>query len=423
MQPIDIGDESRSSRTTPAPVDARIGAAVLDSVAVLLLTALFIGAPLLLTGLMTPTLALCAAVLIWTIAPLWLFRQTLGMKLFGIEMVSKTGHSADLAELLFRELVGRGYLPAIYLVSLGAAIALRLMGYYAGIVSPSGFALIATGLSLLFLALAVTGNLVAFIRPDRRTLADLIAKTMVIPKRDLPPPEDEDDRQMAREERFRKIRGFAIFTVIVTFVATVAPWVVTRRPGPKDTSTIEARVAKQKLEVAFEKDKTNARTAYDLAYAYRSEGAEEKANNVIAEHKAALEKRDADREDHFKRRIAVNAEDEEAMGGLLSLYSEQGRLEDAKVAYRAWVDANPTGEKVTGFGVWLYQRNFNDEAIVELKRGIDLGEQSAEAQAYLGFAYRDAGKPAEAKKAFKAALKIDPEMEEAREALDELAAQ
>src|SRR5687768_16165908 len=118
MQPIDIGDESRSSRATPAPIDARLGAAVVESIAVLLLTVVFIAIPFLLSGLMTPTLALCGAVLIWTIAPLWLFRQTLGMRLFGVEMVSKTGHSADLAELLFRELVGRGYLPAIYLMSL-----------------------------------------------------------------------------------------------------------------------------------------------------------------------------------------------------------------------------------------------------------------------------------------------------------------
>lgn len=420
MQPIDIGDESRSSRAAPAPMDARIGAAVVDSFAVALLTTLFIALPFLLSGLMTPTLALCGAVLIWTIAPLWLFRQTLGMRLFGVEMVSKTGHSADLAELLFRELVGRGYLPAIYLASLGAAVALRMMGFYAGVVAPTGFALIASFMALVFLALAVTGNLVAFIRADRRTLADLIAKTMVIPKRDLPEPEDEDDRQMAREERSRKIRNFVIFTVIVTLLASVAPFVVTWRPGPKDARAAQAKVNRQKLELSFSQDKTNARTAYDLAAALRWEGENEKAEKVLAEHGAAVKERDDKREAALKERIAANADDEDALDGLLGLYADQGRTEDAKAAYRGWVSGHDTASERGGFGIWLYQRNFNDEAITELETAVKMGSTSARTHAYLGWAYQDAERPADAKKLFKAALKIDPDMEEVRDALSEL---
>src|SRR4051812_25896894 len=95
MQPVDIGDESRSSSTTPAGLDARVGAGVVDGLAVVLLTAALIAIPFFLTGLLMPTFALCAAVLVWAIAPLWAFRSTLGMKLFGTEMVGRTGHAAE----------------------------------------------------------------------------------------------------------------------------------------------------------------------------------------------------------------------------------------------------------------------------------------------------------------------------------------
>lgn len=418
MQPIDIGDESRSSLTTPAPIDARLGAGCVDSLAVIVLTALFIVVPLRLTGLMTPTLAMCGAVLIWTIAPLWLFRQTLGMRLFGIEMVSKTGHSADLSELLFRELVGRGYLPAIYLVSLIAAVVLRMMGYAAGMVSPSGFALVATGMSFLFLALAVTGNAVAFMRADRRTLADLIAKTMVIPRRPLPEPEDEDDRQLAKEERFRKIRGLVIFSTIVSVIAVAAPWIVTRRPASKDVNAIKAKKEREQLQYAFSKDPTNQRVAYNLSYALRSEGDEEEAKVVLDEHKAAVKKRDDAREALLKERYTANANDEEAMDELLGLYVDQNRLEDGKALYKQWVDGHPTDNEYAGFGVWLYKHDFNDDAVEQMKKGIELGNHNARTQAYLGFALQELGRDGEAKEAFQRALEIDPDMAEVQSALE-----
>lgn len=421
MQPIDIGDESRSSKVTPAALDARVGAAVIDTLAIALITALLIYVPLRFTGLLTPTLALCGAVLMWTIAPLWLFRQTLGMRVFSIEMVSKTGHSAELTELLFRELVGRGYLPAIYLMSVLVAVIGSLTGRVAAMVMPTGLPFLATLLAFFFLGLSVVGNLVVFIRDDHRTLADLLAKTMVIPQRTVSLPTDEDDRALFFEQRRAKLRGFVITCLITTLVAWAAPWVLTRRPSPKDTSGIEARLAKQKLELRFEQDPTDANAAWELAAVYDSEGEQEKAKAVRDRYETAVAEREVKQEAALKSRLASNAEDRDAMEGLLRFYVERGRPQDAKATLQHWVETHDTLDDHTAYGEWLYDYDFNEEAVAELKKAFAIGaDKDPYAQLYLGLAQQELGQKAEAKKALKAALKLDPQLEEAQAALSRL---
>src|SRR4051812_29030627 len=153
MQPLDLGDETRVSRTTPASLDSRMGAAVIDLIGIVLLTVVFIVVPMKLFGVLTPVFALCGAVLIWSIAPLWVFRQTLGMKLFGIELVSKTGHAAELTDLLFRELIGRGFLPAIFLLSIGVMTLAIVTGRAQLLAAGPGIG-IAVLLAFFFLGLA-----------------------------------------------------------------------------------------------------------------------------------------------------------------------------------------------------------------------------------------------------------------------------
>ncbi|MFL5319676.1 MAG: RDD family protein [Myxococcaceae bacterium] len=419
MQPVDIGDESRVSRTTPAPLDSRVGAAVVDTLAVILLTGLLIFIPLKLTGVMTPVFALSAAVLIWNIAPLWVFRQTLGFRLFGIEMVTKTGHSAELTELLFREMIGRGFLPAMFLLSVGVGAFAVLTGRGQLLAVGNGLGL-AVLLAFFFVGLAVIGNFVVFIREDRRSLADILAKTMVIPARWLPLPTDEDDRLALEQDRARKIRGYVIFCVVTTAIALVLPWAITRRPGPKDNTNIEARLARQKLELKVQNDPLDEYAMYQLAAAYRSDGDEQKAKDVEAKHAAAVKKRDADRETSLKNQLAANPDDEEAVDDLIGLYHSTGRLTEAKAVYASWVDKHPTPDELAGYGTWLYQNDFNEEAVTRLQAAIKAGDKDAETQAYLGFALSELGKKDEARKALKAALKLDPELDSVKDELDRL---
>ncbi len=419
MRPIDIGDEHRVSKETPAPLSGRFAAGLIDFVALFLLTALLAAAPFLFTGVLIPALAVLSSALVLAIAPLWLFKRTLGMRLCGLMMVGRGGHPAELGDLLFRELMLRGVLPFTYVFTLVGGV----IASYLGVARVAGNAPLATagfGMALMFGGAATAGNLVALSRADHRTLADLLSKTLVIPYRAPAAPADAEELAEQRAAGRRRLRNFVVFTGIALAVPLGAPFLATARRPAKDLSHLEAKLARERLEQRVRENASDGSAAARLAEAYRAEGRAADAERVEQGWRDAEAKAAAAHEAAYQARLAANPADAHALEGLIALYREHDRLQDAKAAYRTFVDKNPGAEERAGFGVWLYRYDLNEDAVEQLRQAISEGANDAETQAYLGFALKQLGRKDEARKAFKAALKAAPSLEEVRAALAEL---
>ena len=93
---------------TPAPLGKRIAAAIFDGFVLLVLcVATFLG-PLLTRGFVVPMWGVLVVLVGYAVLPLAALKRTLGMQLFNLELARLDGHAVDLANLLFREFVGRG---------------------------------------------------------------------------------------------------------------------------------------------------------------------------------------------------------------------------------------------------------------------------------------------------------------------------
>src|SRR6185369_866470 len=108
--------------------------------------------------------------------PLSAFRQTLGMRIFGLELVGKDGHAVGPGDVLFRELLGRGYFPAAFLFTVFAGLVASWL-HLAAFVFPAGIGFLFFGASLFAFTLAILGHALILNRPDRRSLADLMARS------------------------------------------------------------------------------------------------------------------------------------------------------------------------------------------------------------------------------------------------------
>ena len=130
-------------------------AGAIDTVVVLGLCAVYFLIPLLTRGLVLPMWGVLAAVLGYLVVPLAAFKRTLGMKLLGLELVTKDGHAVGPGDVLFRELIGRGFFPAAFLFTLFAGLAASWFGV-ARFAAPAGIAL------LFFFASAVALGVAGF---------------------------------------------------------------------------------------------------------------------------------------------------------------------------------------------------------------------------------------------------------------------
>src|SRR5262249_40625767 len=142
---------------SPAPLDKRLAAGAVDAFTLVALCAAYFLVPVLTLGIVLPMWGVLAAIIGYAVVPLAVFGQTLGFWLFGLELVSKEGHTVGLGDVLFRELLGRGWFPAAFIFNL-------LFGYLAMMLGAARFAM-PTGLqgvfflgSCLALALAVLGH-------------------------------------------------------------------------------------------------------------------------------------------------------------------------------------------------------------------------------------------------------------------------
>jgi uncharacterized RDD family membrane protein YckC/Flp pilus assembly protein TadD len=414
-------DSAPLPKLEPAVLGARISAGLFDvAVTVVLVTILFV-LPLRIGGITMPMLAIFAVVLGYTVVPVWLFRRTLGMRLFGVELIGRSGQPADLFDLLFREMIGRGLFAVAYLGSMLVGI-IGLITGSATMQFPTGLGFFLFGLALLVLAVSAVGHVAILTRPDRRGLADLMGKTMVIPWTPSALPVDTEEREELLRSRQRITRNFVVFEVVLVVLALGIP-VGTILRGRSHQQAVAETATRLQLRLNMERfkaDPTNPTLTEEIASTLEAQGQTAEAQAIRDKHHAAWNDVLKQRESALRERVTQDPADEEAVNGLIEMLGEQDRKVDARKVYEAYLAANPGPERQAGFGVWLYQNGFSADAVQVLTTAIAAGVEAPEAHAYLGFSLEETGRLDEARKALADAVRLDPDLDEARTELDTL---
>ena len=99
----------------PAPIPKRVVAGLIDTAFIVVLSGIAFAVPILTRGIVLPMWGVLAVMVGYAAVPLAFLKRTLGMHIMGLELVTSQGHAVDLANVLFRELLGRGFFPAAWL--------------------------------------------------------------------------------------------------------------------------------------------------------------------------------------------------------------------------------------------------------------------------------------------------------------------
>jgi hypothetical protein len=342
------------------------------------------------------------------------------MKLFGVELVTRGGHAVGAGEVLFRELVGRGFFPAAFLATIVLGLLANLLGIMA-FVMPTGVGSVFFLVSAFTLAFAVLGHFLVFNRTDGRTLADLIAKSFVTPAKQRPLPDDAEEAAFVRSLDRKRVRNVALFEVVCVGLVFFGPWLLTQR-----TEGTGQRAARLKLRTQEEKAKNSPtdlavlRELYDLQ---RFNGFSEEAAATGAKIEALLAKQEEEREAALRKRLASDPSNREAVGALLELLEDKGQRDDARAVYAKYVEDNPRPSMRAGYALWLSARAWHDAALEQLQKALAEDPELGGGHTMLAEVYEAAEQRAQAHQEYYLALKLEPEDEEAAEALSRLDAE
>lgn len=405
---------------TPAPLGKRIAAAIFDGFVLLVLcVATFLG-PLLTRGFVVPMWGVLVVLVGYAVLPLAALKRTLGMQLFNLELARLDGHAVDLANLLFREFVGRGLFPAAYLITMLGGVIARFFGV-GGLIGPSMLAGIMTIACMFAVALAFAGNLLALDRKDKRTLADLMAKSMVVEGVARPPPTDPDDLAEFLAARRSTLVKLVVAEVLLLGSIAVLPWVLTHKTGGEALDRV-ARVRLQALESEYAAKPTNDKLFNQLAREYQLAGRDEDLKRLMDERGARLMKRETEREKNLREMFAKDKTRETA-GALIELLETQERDEEAETVYREWLGEAPEPSALAGFSNWLLARDRNEAARVEAERTVKLDPLVAYGHTFLGIALWRLHRLPEAREELSLALLDAPEDDDARDTLASIVAE
>jgi tetratricopeptide (TPR) repeat protein/uncharacterized RDD family membrane protein YckC len=406
----------------PAPLGKRVAAAVIDGI---LLVVLCIGtfiAPLLMRGFVVPMWGVLVVLIGYSVVPLAALKRTLGMQLFNLELARLDGHAVDIANLLFREFVGRGLFPAAYLITILGGLIAQFFGI-GGLLGSSLLTGIMTIACLFAVSLAAAGNLIALDRKDKRTLADLMAKSMVVEGVARPPPTDADDLIEFKLARRSTIVKVIIVEVVLLSSLAALPWLLTRKTGAgQETYDRVARIRIKSLEAEYSAKPNSDKIFNDLAREYRMAGRDEDLQKLMDQKDARLMKRETEREKNLREMFAKEKTRETA-GALIELLETQDRGDDAEVVYREWLGETPEASAVAGFSNWLLARDRNETARAEAERALRMNPLVAYGHTFMGIALWRLGKLPEAREELLLALMDDPEDDDASDALSSVKAE
>jgi uncharacterized RDD family membrane protein YckC/tetratricopeptide (TPR) repeat protein len=390
----------------PAPLNKRVAAGVFDFIVLWVLVAIAFLVPLMMRGLGLPMLPVLLVMLGYQVVPLSAFKKTLGMKLFGLELVTRAGHAVGAGEVLFRELVGRGLFPAAFLATVIGGLLANLLGVMA-FVMPTGVGSIFFLVCSFTVAFAVLGHFLVFNRQDHRTLADLIARSYVTPTRPRPVHDDAEEAAYARSLERGRIRNVAIFEVVCAGLVFFGPWLLTQRVEGTETRALRLKLhAQEEKAKNYPDDMQVLKELFDLQ---RQSGQREEAGLTSQKMLELETKQEDEREEALRNLLRKDPSNRRAIGDLIDILEGKGRRSEAKAAYAQYIDDNPRASLRAGYAEWLSERDFHDDAQQQMKRALDDEPDMAGGHFYLGEIYEAAGERALAHQEYYLATRLDPE--------------
>lgn len=402
---------------SPPPLERRVMAGLFDGVVLLAVCAAYFLIPVLTLGVTLPMWGVLAAIIGYSVVPLAVFKQTPGMKLFDLELVAKDGHPVNIGDLLFRELLGRGWFPAAFLFNLVFAYVAMLMGY-ARVAMPVGLQFVFTLASVMAVFVAVLGHLLALGMADRRTIADMMSKSWVVPKQPRPLPDDKEELEDLRAAKRRSVRNVVIAELLILGIGLGAPWVLTRKT--ESTEQRAARLLKQKLEAQWKANPESDALTNELQRALWALGENDEAARIRAVHadkvNAAREKRLAE----LLRQLDARPGDEQLFIDALNDLQDRNRLDEAKPRYLKFLAEHPEPEYRAGYASWLGQVGFADEGVEEYRKLVKEAPEFEGINKFFARALVRADRLEEAQVEYQKEVLLDPDDDDAREALEEL---
>jgi len=397
-----------------APLNRRVIAGCIDALILSLLCLLLFLFPLVTRGFVLPMWGVLAAVIGYAVVPLSAFRATLGMKLLGLELVTKDGHGVSPGDVLFRELIGRGYFPAAYLLTLLLALVASLL-HLMSFVAPQGLTFFFALVCVLAVMLSVLGTLLVANRPDGRGLPDLMARSFVRPAQPPRAPDDDDERQQRKRDGAARIRNVIIAEVLLFGGALALPWVLTQRTESREEYA--NRLRRDRLESQLKASPDDEGIVTELLRLNREAGEVERTRQLLVVLDQLQVKKAREREESLKKRLAADPNDQEAMGTLLSLMEEAGRTDDAVKAYSDFVERNGDAELRAGYARWLMNRGLDTGAMTELERAAQQDPTLEGVHALRGELLEKKGEHAKAQEELYLAVLEDPDDDDSQQLL------
>jgi tetratricopeptide (TPR) repeat protein len=400
---------------TLAPVGKRMLAGLIDAFGLMVLSALAFLLPLRLFGVVLPMWGVLAVMLGWSVVPLAFLQQTVGLRVMGLELARTDGHPVDLANVLFRELAGRGLFPAAYLLTLVFGLLAQALGVMAFVV-PTGLGLVIAVVCLGLFVGAMVGALVGLGRPDGRGLADLMTNSFVVVAPARLPPDDAEEREEKARARRATVGRIVAFDVLLLVGVVAAPWLLTQRKLGESRAEKTERLRREGLQQKFSASPADEALAGELVSALQRAGLADDAKAVVEKHRKAVEAREQNRERVLREQLDKTPGDERTAGLLIELLDDQGRLDDAIAVYRQWLGPAPRPSRRAGFGHWLGVRGRQPDAITELTRALDEDPLVPMGHTMLGIVLERADRLEEARTQLFYALALDPSDEDAQDA-------
>lgn len=400
----------------PVQISTRVIAGLIDFSAIVVLSALSFAIPLLTRGIVLPMWGVLAVMVGYSVVPLAFLKKTLGFQVMGLELVGKDGHPVDLANLLFRELLGRGYFPAAWLFTIITSLIASFFRVGAS-TTPPMLAGVMTLACFFAVCIAAAGHFLGLSR-DQRTLADLIAGSFVVKAPALPVPEDSEELAEWKAHRARVIRRIVVFEVVLMCSVLALPWLFSSSSGESPQMKV-ARLKMESLQSKFDANPGSESLAADLQHEYLRAGREEEAKAVFEKHRQALSLKEAGRELALREQLASQRERKTAEA-LIELLEGQDRVDDAEAVYRQYLGPTPTASERTGFGNWLATNGRTEAAVIELTHATTTSPLVPFGQTLLGVSLQRLGRFEEAREHLFLAVLDDPEDADAVDALVEV---
>lgn len=401
----------------PAPLQKRVMAGIIDAAFIIVLGAVSFLVPLLSRGIALPMWGVLAVLIGYSVLPIAFFRKTIGLAIMGLEVVGKTGHPLDLANTLFRELIGRGWFPAAYLFTVILSLIASKLGI-GGAIAPAALMGLMTLACAAALATVAVGHLISVERADKRTLGDLLSGSFVVEGRALPLPTDADELEEYTAQRKKVVRNVVVVEVLLVLAVYVSPLVLMAKTGESPQARGQ-RLKLEALQSKFDKEPGSESLARDLIIGYRNAGRVEEAEAVRTRHREAMSLKEVKREEDLRAQMAQNPSRDNATP-LIELLENQDRVDEAREVYLQYLGATPEPGRLAGFANWLAGHGRTDEAVEVLNQVLKQDPLVPYAHTMLGVSLTRLGKFQLAREELELALLDEPDDEDAADALREV---